>query len=311
MTTLPKTDFLEEYPAVLHLAADHLVSEPEYALNLLEPAARRILWERHRAIRDNSPNLESKILSAKLAVCYSPEPEHDQSELAHLLASAERLKEALLIVEEFLIKAPKDCDMLRFKASLLERLGSYQEAFAVIKQIGEIAPEADFVENDAQRIGLKHSKILAEEDKPLEALEAIRETININPSHNELHRFKSDVLKQLDRFGEAADALRTAIQLDGREDFEDKVQLVHLLEKAGRLQEALRGVEDLLERRPQDCDLLRFKASLLERSGFYKEAFKTIKQLRNLAPNMDYISRDFARIRKKLFLSRIPFLEIK
>lgn len=208
---------------MLRLVAQFLKADPAYALSLLEPAARRILCEAHRARRSLAEDAQDMIDSAVLAVSYSHNRGPDLAELAEAYSRAGQLEKAL------------------------------------------------------QTIDLA---ILADENRV------------------DLHRSRSELLTRMDRHAEAADALSRWLDLQPSKNSNDEIALAHLYAKAGQLDDALLVVDKCVGELPDESELLRFKASLLERTERYGEAYALAKQLKSDLPDQSWAKTDFARIRR-------------
>jgi len=228
----PPAEFLEEYTAVLKLVSELLTTESDYALELFEPAARRILYEKHRRNRDLSEDDSSRLCYAKLTSLYSQDPAKD-----HELLAKAYYNEGLI---------PK-------------------------------------------------------------ALSAIEDAIEEDSMNADYYRLKSTFLEQLERFREAAFSFENALSLQSHRCLEDNLKLAYLYENSDKLDEAISIVENVIKENSLDYDVMRLKASLLERSGRMKEAYETINQLHSLLPNEIWAVEDYRRIKKKYFKSKLIF----
>ena len=121
----------------------------------------------------------------------------------------------------------------------------------------------------------------------------------------------SDLFARLGRYAEAAEALGRAMDLHEEDNNNDKVALSHLLAKSEQLPQALKVIASVLAVDSENIDLLRFKASILERHGSYKDAFKAIQKVSELDPQADFLAADYQRIRNRYLKSFLTFWRLK
>ena len=124
---------------------------------LLEHRERieRTLDAHFRHQRDHVQDHASAIDAAITVVRRCPGELKDKVELAHLLARAERLTEALSWIDIAIEADPDKAGYHRFRASVLERLGDYKRARHAIKKAISVNPGNVDLMRDSRRIARK------------------------------------------------------------------------------------------------------------------------------------------------------------
>ncbi|WP_081079176.1 tetratricopeptide repeat protein [Burkholderia territorii] len=124
---------------------------------LLEDRTRigRALDAHFRYQRDNVQDHARAIEAGITVVRRCPGEPKDKVELAHLLARAKRLTEALAWIDMALEADPDEAEYHRFRASILERLGNYKSARYAIKKAVSANPGNADLTRDSRRIARK------------------------------------------------------------------------------------------------------------------------------------------------------------
>lgn len=145
-------EYLEEQAPVLALISNRLVTDPGWSLELLDVMSGRLLLPMYRQRRDNEHDLLRVIPLAEAVVDRYEGEIEDRVLLAHLLAKAERLEEALFRINGLIALKPKDAEFYRFKASILERMGCFKSAMAAARSALDLAPSNPDLKTDLNRI---------------------------------------------------------------------------------------------------------------------------------------------------------------
>jgi hypothetical protein len=122
------------------------------ACRILDALSEHILPSFHRQRRDKAATDAEKIrYGAKLAAARATEVS-ELIELAHACAREERLYEALGWAAMAIERRRSDGELLRFQASLLERLGEIETALAVAEQAKRHGADPTCIESDITRL---------------------------------------------------------------------------------------------------------------------------------------------------------------
>lgn len=201
----------------------------------------------------------------------------DFAALAHLQALHGSVEVALTTVERAIALNQEDGESHRLRASLLERMGRFEEALASARKVIELLPDLAEGEVDLQRI--------------------------ISSRYEELTQLRDS------HFPDAI-ALEAAYELDriGGAEGKDIALLAHIQAHNGLLEQALATIDRGIALNCNDGESFRLKASLLERLGMFDAALASIKKSIALIPGNKEILVDKKRLRAKAICSR--FLRI-
>lgn len=184
--------------------------------------------------------------------------------LAHLFAHTGQLEDAKRLAES-VPDRETDGDLQRFRASIFERLGQFDEALIAARSAMNICVDGSAVKEDLERIFSKRRDQLA----------AVRANASLD----------------------AQERLAAAMELIHVEPGVDSITaLVHLQGHLGLLDEALETVDQLLALDRTNGQIFRLKASLLERQGRLAEALTEATQAGVLLPDDPEVKQDQWRI---------------
>jgi tetratricopeptide (TPR) repeat protein len=218
-----------------------------------------------RTRRDQSQDLPVAIDAAHKLAQRNTAAIDDWVALAHMLAKAERLNEALEWASRALQGAPGAVDLHRLYASLLERLYRSDEALCAIKHAMVLHPEEQALTEDRRRIESRH-------------LQSLRERRDNSPDA-----------------GAAIEAAQRVVEHDPAK-VGDWLALAQLLARSGRLNEALGWVDRALAIDPVAVHLHRFRVTLLEQLGYYRQGYRAAKLAHTLDPGNDDLPRHAKRM---------------
>jgi tetratricopeptide (TPR) repeat protein len=154
------------------------------------------------------------------------------------------------------------------RATVLERLGRYEEALWTATQAVAIRPADNGCASQRDRIGKAYRQ----------SLRLVRDTS-----------------------GDMAAAIESGLKLAHLQPdiVEDWTALAQLFARAERLNEALAWVELAVGAQPAVVGHQRLRASLLERLGRYKSGYQAAKKARKLDPSNSELARDAKRMFRK------------
>lgn len=256
----------------LEVAAQALAlkpDDPELAADLERTKAAYMNSLRQQ--RDRSPDLTSAIEAGLKLAHRETDGVEDWVALAHLLAKAKRLNESLGWVDRALEKKLDVADYHRLRASVLERLGRFDEALPAAKRALELSPDHNELAADLKRIEAAYSNRLRQQRDGSQDL-ALRIEAGLKLAHSK------------------------------PEGVEDWLRLAHLLAKAERLPEALKCVDQIISCESRVAEYHRFRSSVLERLGRFKNAYYAARKARFLDPGNPALVEDVRRTLTKMIL---------
>jgi tetratricopeptide (TPR) repeat protein len=208
----------------------------------------------------------------------------DLVKLAHALARLERLDEALFWVGETLKADDASAGIWRFRASLLERLGRFEEALDSAQGAQARGLPGDVAAEDIARIRRRMMDELQREADGPDPRKAVAALLKLSG------------LPEAERSGSAAVRDLSLLAAVGQADRDVLVQLAHACADADQLDDGLHWLRKAGELEQPDGEFLRFKASLLERSGRIDEALRTALEARQAGADLVAISCDIERL---------------
>jgi tetratricopeptide (TPR) repeat protein len=259
-------NLIDAMSPILALVSSRLTKNPEWALPLLELVAGRLTLPMLRSARDSSTD-KSVAMRAALNIAGNEGAEVDDwIILAHRLATEGRLIEALNWMNHVLPHQPHVASHHRLKASILERLDLSKEALAAVACALEIEPDNADLLIDQERISIRHAQ----------SLRVVRDANASRPAA-------------------AIDAALTLAQ-GAQTLVEDWTALARLLANSQRLNEALGWASRVLQARPEVAENHCLYMSLLERLGRLQEAMHAAEQAAKLHPHDAVVATDYNRI---------------
>lgn len=224
----------------------------------------------YREARDTSADLLTAIEAGNQVVQVSESLE-DIAALAHLLARASLLEEALHWIDQAIARDELNFEYHRFRASILERKGAVGEAVNAIKNALRLCPDDAGLRADYARVDEAIVVRFREKRDTLldvsEAIVAGGEVVRLRPNHHE-----------------------------------DMVALARLFARGERLDDALHWIDQAIERDWMNVDSHRFRASVLERRGALEDARNAIRNALMFRPEDIALNDDFRRISEGLLL---------
>jgi tetratricopeptide (TPR) repeat protein len=206
-----------------------------------------------------------------------PEDAHVCTQLVHLLMISGRLQEAEQLALDALERFPDPDYTYALLATILERLEKYSAAEAVRRKATEL-----FSGN--ARWWLDLVRVLVLQRKLDKAEIEARRAVDKFPGKPYLRNILGAVLSRQNRLAESEEVLRKAWGLLG--DRVTKTSLAGVIRRqgSGRLDEALRLLEEVLSSYPGDVFALTEKARILEDKGEFEEAASILEELRRRDP---------------------------
>jgi tetratricopeptide (TPR) repeat protein len=265
---------LVRFEEALHAAGQALALHPGDATLGREQQRVELAYLKYlRLRRDGSPDLAAIAAGQQLAQ-REPQMIEDWLALAQLLVRHKRDAEALIWIEKATMRKPRVAEYFSLRATLLERLGRYEEALGAATQALAIRP-ADFgCASERDRIG------------------------NV---------YRQSLRRARDTSGDMPAAIESGLKLAHLQPdiVEDWTALAQLFARAERLNEALAWVERAVGAEPAVVGYQRLRASLLERLGRYKSGYQAAKKARALDPSNSELARDAKRMFRKSVAKRL------
>jgi Flp pilus assembly protein TadD len=256
---------LESNAQILSRAAAELVSDPAAALKLLDHAARTLLPFLYHEQRESATDPSQAIEASERLVAMWPTHAGEIAKLAVFMAQAERLEEALLWSNRAVALSSNDIAIYRLRASLLERLGRYEEAEQDIHRATELSRGDPVYLEDRKRISSGYLKQLKE----------IRDSVT---------DFSPEIA--------AAEAIiqRQPLDIGGY------WSLAETLVTAGKWEEVLRCIDRAIALNAGIPKFFRLRATVFERLGFFHEAEQAIAKALELSPTDSVLQAERDRI---------------
>jgi tetratricopeptide (TPR) repeat protein len=149
----------------------------------------------------------------------------------------------------------------------------------------DYAIEIDSFDSNKARYYQLKSYFLLEVKKFDKAIETIENAIELNPKKLDLYHSKNKILLYFDRYQEVLKILDTMLKDFPENERDIKMKKASVLKKMKNFEAGLEIVEQLLDKYPEDKDLLNIKACWLQYSGKKEQALKTIQNLVKTEPN--------------------------
>lgn len=169
---------------------------------------------------------------------------------AFSLGQVDRLDEAVSEIEAYLEVHPEASDVRFALGAIYEEAERFAEAVATFDAL--LAQEPDHVDGIAQR-----AVSLNAMGRTDEAVAELKTAMARLPGHLRLHEVLAGLYADAQRFDEAVSVLQDALRISA-DDFELRFQLATVMDQAGRKQEAISQMKLLLERYPDNADILNF-----------------------------------------------------
>jgi tetratricopeptide (TPR) repeat protein len=200
---------------------------------------------------------------------------HDHS-LSNLLMKAGRLDEALQYAREAVAIEPDDAYSHQHLGDVLLRTHALPEAEHEFRRAIELEPAASPFHRNL-------SACLVQQNRIDEAIAAAREAVRIEPDAPHLHRLLGMLLAQQGDLPNAEAAFRCAIELGT--DAGHYIDLSNVLQRQGRLDEAMEAVRTAIEKDPESSHWPGHLGHLLLEAGRQQEAEAPVRQAVALAKN--------------------------
>lgn len=254
--------------------------DPHWTCQMLEAVNEQVLPEFHRQQRDAAASDAERIRCGLKLTSGQASDIDDSVQLAHSYANDERLFDALCWVTKALELQPADGELLRFKASILERMGWLEPALQIAQEAARHDADPVLIAADIERISCRHAahvEAMAEQHLP------------------RLDRQKRDAATSIE------DRIRHGLRLASSltVEVDDLVMLAHDYANGERLTDALHWIGKAIELRPAEGELLRFEASILERIGKFEEALRTAHKAKFNNADPASIANDIDRINER------------
>jgi tetratricopeptide (TPR) repeat protein len=267
-------EYLEEYLPILLLATDRLIDEPRWSIRILDSVVNKLVLPILRQERKVTTSLIEAIHFAERVVfCIGCEVA-DRLELAHLLAKAERLEEALIHIQTVIDLEPDVADHHRFLASMFERMKQFTRAEEAIEVAIQLRP--DYLELLADRMRIRaqvRNALIENRNNTMDRVLAIELTKKL------IECYDGGVV--------------------------DRLELAHLLVESERLEEALIHIQTVINLEPNLAEHYQFQGIVLERLARYRSAMRAIHFALCLSPYNMVFKKDLKRIRNLYYLHRL------
>ena len=140
-------------------------------------------------------------------------------------------EEALLIATKLLEKWPRSVSILDVMASAHKKLGNLDAYVDIYNRILKLKPDDDAAYNN---MGI----VLAEQNKPEEAVKAFSKALSINSSNAETYNNLGNALQKQGQFEEAVEAYKKSLSINP-DNAEAYINMGAVLKDQGKLEEAI------------------------------------------------------------------------
>jgi tetratricopeptide (TPR) repeat protein len=267
----------DDVDAMLTLIEQEARRDRDRTCQIIETVGAQLLPDFYRSKRDSADGHAGWIhYGVKFASSAGADID-DLVKLAHACAGEERLDEALQWIGKAIELHSEQGEYLRFKASILERMGRFEEALHAAHQAQALGAQPDAISADIDRINGQH----------VAHLETMAE--QLLPAIYRQHRNVAVC---------GAERIRLGMKLASSPDVsvDDLVQLAHACAAEEMLADALHWIGKAIELNPDQGEHLRFKASILERMGRLADAQDVAIEAKDLGADPDCIGSDINRI---------------
>lgn len=204
----------------------------------------------------------------------------DYSELFESLQATQKFEEALDVLDKgaqlALERNPNDTTIMVMRGQVLNAVGRYDDAIAVLEQSLAINPDLEAAHTEL-------GSALLEKEKYDEALLELDHALTLNENNAKALASKGRLLFEQSRDEEAIRYLRRSAELDSEEAL-TCITLGRALRQTGEYDEALKVLDKGLKLDPENALGLLTRAQVLHSLGRLDEALLSIKQAIELAP---------------------------
>jgi len=142
----------ETIAPVLAMIGQQARVDPNWTCTMIEAVACDVLPGFYRTKRESADGAgERAALDLKLVAMSCDRPEH-MVRLAQSYSDAERLPDALYWIGKAVESEPEQGEYLRFKASILERMQMFKQAFEAAREASQRGADPDSIASDIERI---------------------------------------------------------------------------------------------------------------------------------------------------------------
>ncbi|MFX1410763.1 MAG: hypothetical protein ACFFA6_10440 [Promethearchaeota archaeon] len=118
-----------------------------------------------------------------------------------------------------------------------------------------------------------------------EVLQAIDKSIKLNPEDMDLYYSKSKILINVNRYREALNLFDKMLEDFPKEEKDIQVKKAYVLKEMRNVEAGLEIIEELIEKYPEDNDLLNYKACWLQYLNRKEESLEIIQKLIERVPD--------------------------
>ena len=200
-------------------------------------------------------------------------------DLARALTSQKKYKEAEAVINRQLAKDPDDPTLRNAKIQLYLVQQRTDAALAELRALAKL-------EEDSTQTRSRIAIVLIDQKKYTEAVRVLRELLEEKPEQIGLNYYLASALAGAKQFDQAKDALRN-IKPGSQLFVESRLMAASISQQQKNPQEGLSFIEEGLQIRPDNTQLLTFKSQLLREQGDREGALAIQQQLIKLEPNED------------------------
>jgi tetratricopeptide (TPR) repeat protein len=142
----------ETLAPVLAMIGQEARLDPHWTCHMLEAVNGQILPGFYRHQRDAAGSNAERIHYGLALASGSGSQIDDQVQLAHHCAAEDRLEDALYWIAKAIELDPEQGEYLRFKASILERMGNFEDALQTAHHARALGADPDCIASDIERI---------------------------------------------------------------------------------------------------------------------------------------------------------------
>jgi len=158
----------ETIAPVLAMIGQEARLDPRWTCHMLEAVNGQVLPGFHRQQRDTAASDAERIRCGMKLAAGPGASIDDLVQLAHSYASDEKLFDALYWVTKALGLEPGEGELLRFKASILERMGKFDQALRTAHEAKFNNADPECISSDIDRINKQRVALLREHSSSID-----------------------------------------------------------------------------------------------------------------------------------------------
>lgn len=222
---------------------------------------------------------EKALSNFKRALEIEPNAETVALDYARFLGKLDRVDEGIAVCERYLAVNPGSIGARQLRAQFLLYVNKLDEALEDYQEIGKR-------QNDPAEVLFKIALIKLERHDVDGAINDFNLVLAKSPDFTNAHYYLATAYASADRPKDALDHLEKIEESD-QLFVQARTYAAFLLQKLGRYPEAIKQIDDALDKQEKDPRLLRYLASLQRDAKRMKDALNTIQKLIEIEPSTD------------------------